>query len=78
MTSPGGKVCWWGSACNLVPTQLQSSYKIPGFRPVWIRHYQRFTILRMVAQRPVIVSPQMVSGALTNTQLKYDDLLIQR
>ncbi len=78
MTSPGGKVCWWGSACNLLASQLQGSYKIAGFRPVWIRHYQQFTIMRMVAQRPVVVSPQMVSAALTNTQLKYDDLLIQR
>lgn len=78
MTSPGGKLCWWGSACNLVPSRLQSSYRLPGFRPVWIRHFEQFTIMRMVAQHPVVVSPQMVSAALTNTQLKYDDLLIQR
>jgi mannosyltransferase len=78
MTSPGGKLCWWGSACNLVPTQLQSAYKLPGFRPVWIRHFDQFTILRLRAQRPVVVSPQMVSAALTNTNLIYDDLLLQR
>jgi hypothetical protein len=33
--------------------------------------------MRMVASRPLVVSPQMVSRALTNTQLKYDDLLLQ-
>jgi hypothetical protein len=33
--------------------------------------------MRMVASHPVLVSPQMVSSALTNTQLKYDDLLVQ-
>jgi mannosyltransferase len=70
--------CWWGSACNLVPSPLQPSYPIAGFRPVWVRHSHQFTILRMVASRPVVVSPQTVSRALTNTQLKYDDLLVQR
>jgi mannosyltransferase len=78
MTSPPGKLCWWGSACNLIPSQLQSSYRIPGFRPVWIRHFEQFTLMRMQAERPVVVSPQMVSSALTNTNLIYDDLLIQR
>jgi hypothetical protein len=70
--------CWWGSACNLVPSALQPSYRIPGFRATGIRHSHQFTILRMSASRPVTVSPQMVSRALTNTRLKYDDLLVQR
>jgi hypothetical protein len=78
MTSPGGKLCWWGSACNLVPSQLQRAYEISGFSPVWIRHFDQFTIMRLRAQRPVEISPQMVSSALTNTNLMYDDLLIQR
>jgi hypothetical protein len=69
--------CWWGSACNLVPTELQRSYPIPGFHVVWIRRSHQFTIMRMVAARPVVISPQMVSKALRNTQLKYDDLLVQ-
>jgi hypothetical protein len=70
--------CWWGSACNLVGTQLQARYAIPGFHAVWVRHSHQFTIMRMVAPRPVLLTPQMVSSALTNTQLKYDDLLVQR
>jgi mannosyltransferase len=69
--------CWWGSACNLVSTTLQPSYPIRGFHPVWIRHAHQFTILRMVASRPQVVSPQMISRALLGTQLKYDDLLVQ-
>ncbi len=69
--------CWWGSACNLIGTALQPSYPTSGFRTVWIRHSHQFTIMRMVAAHPVTVSPQMVSSALTNTQLKYDDLLVQ-
>jgi mannosyltransferase len=70
--------CWWGSACNLVSSALQPSYAIPGFRPVWTRHSHQFTIMRMVASRPVVLSPLAISTALTNTQLKYDDLLVQR
>jgi hypothetical protein len=69
--------CWWGSACNLVPSALQPTYLIRGFHPVWIRRTHQFTIVRMTATRPVVVSPQMVSSALRNTQLKYDDLLVQ-
>ncbi len=69
--------CWWGSACNLIGTALQPSYPIRGFRTVWVRHSHQFTVMRMVATHPVLVSPQMVSQAVTNTQLKFDDLLVQ-
>jgi len=69
--------CWWGSACNLISSQLQSTYPIAGFRPVSIRRSHQFTILRMVANRPVMLTPPMVSSALTNTKLIYDDLLVQ-
>jgi mannosyltransferase len=70
--------CWWGSGCNLIGTTLQSSYRIPGFHAVWIRHVYQFTILHMVAAHPVVVTPQMVSNALSETKLKYDDLLVQK
>jgi hypothetical protein len=33
--------------------------------------------MRMEAARPVKVTPQLVSAALTNTHLKFDDLLLQ-
>jgi mannosyltransferase len=69
--------CWWGAACNLVATALQPRYPLPGFRTIGIRHVHQFTILRMVSPRPLLLSPGVVSGALTSTQLKYDDLLVQ-
>ena len=62
MTSPPGKNCWWGSACALEASQLQSASKLPGLRPVWIRHFNQFTILRLRTQHPVVVSPQ-ISGS---------------
>jgi hypothetical protein len=69
--------CWWGSACNLTGSQLQAGYALPGFHVVWVRHVQQFTIMRLVSDRPVTLTPQQVSGALTNTKLIYDDLLVQ-
>jgi hypothetical protein len=78
IAAPRVYLCWWGAACNLTPSPLQAAYPIPGFHVSWVRHIYQFTIMRMVAARPVRLTPQVVSRALTNTRLKYDDLLLQR
>lgn len=78
ISAPRVNLCWWGAACNLTPSRLQRAYPIPGFHVAWIRRVYQFTVMRLVATRPVKLAPQMVSSALSNTQLKYDDLLIQR
>jgi hypothetical protein len=77
IAAPRVFLCWWGAACNLTPSPLQATYPIPGFHVAWIRHIYQFKVMRMVASRPVAVTPALVSGALTNTALKYDDLLLQ-
>jgi hypothetical protein len=77
IAAPRVYLCWWGAACNLTPSSLQASYPIPGFHVSAIRHIYQFTIMRLVAPRPVKITPQIVSRALTNTSLKYDDLLLQ-
>ena len=78
-TSPASSgFCWWGSACNLWPSHAQSSYPIPGFRPVSERHVLQFTVVRLVASHPVRVTPAEVSRALTTTHLVNDELLTQR
>ncbi len=78
IAAPRVNLCWWGAACNLTPSRLQRRYTLPGFRVIWTRHIYQFTIMRMVAAHQVSVTPQMISRALTNTSLKYDDLLLQR
>ncbi|MBV8733695.1 MAG: glycosyltransferase family 39 protein [Solirubrobacterales bacterium] len=78
IAAPRVYLCWWGAACNLAPTRLQSAYRIPGFHVAWIRHAYQFTIMRMVAARPVPLPPDAVSSALTETRLEHDDLLLQR
>jgi hypothetical protein len=76
---PSSGFCWWGSACNLWPSRMQSSYRIPGFRTVWRHRVYQFTVLHMVATSgPVLLTPATVSRALRTTRLRNDELLIQR
>ena len=78
-TSPASAgFCWWGSACNLWPSRAQSHYVLPGFREVSRRRELQFTVIRMVASRPVVVTPGEVSRTLTTTRLVNDELLTQR
>jgi 4-amino-4-deoxy-L-arabinose transferase-like glycosyltransferase len=79
MSSPQQPLCWWGAACNLIPSRLQASYPIAGMRAQWRRRVHRFTVLRLVSSNgPVQISPSQIAGALRTTTLRRDDLLVQR
>jgi hypothetical protein len=78
IAAPRERLCWWGAACNLSGSELQSAYPIPGFHPVAVRHAYQFTIMRLVAPRPVALSRLEVSRALSATTLARDELLLQR
>ncbi|HEX4008925.1 MAG TPA: glycosyltransferase family 39 protein [Solirubrobacteraceae bacterium] len=78
MVSPQQPLCWWGAACNLIPSQMQRRYDIPGFRIVSRRHVLQFTILRMVARRPVRLTRAEVARSLHTTSLRRDKLIYQR
>jgi hypothetical protein len=75
---PGQAACWWGAACNLFGSQIQNAYPIPGFRVVSRRQIGHFTLVRMVAARPELLTRAMVAAALTTTTLRRDSLLLQR
>jgi 4-amino-4-deoxy-L-arabinose transferase-like glycosyltransferase len=75
--APSQPLCWWGAACNLVPSQMQHSYDITGLRSVSRRHVLQWTILSMVARRPVLLSRQDVARALHTTSLHRDELIYQ-
>ncbi len=77
MRSPRQSDCWWGAECNLVASRMQSSYPIAGMRSVWVRHVGQFTIRRLIARRPVTLTPAGVSRALTATALSRDELMRQ-
>jgi hypothetical protein len=71
--------CWWGSACNLLASRMQSSYPIPGFRPVWRRHVYQFTVLHMVSvDGPVLVRAGQINRILRNTTMRRSELMVQR
>jgi uncharacterized membrane protein len=78
MSSPPQPLCWWGAACNLFPSQMQTSYRIPGFHELWLRRAHRFTVMRLVSTHPVTLTSEAVSRALRTTRLVHDELLLQR
>jgi hypothetical protein len=75
--SPQEDLCWWGAACNLIPSQMQHRYPIQGFHDDWRRHVRQFTILQMSSNRPLVLKPRGVSAALWTTMLRHDALLLQ-
>jgi 4-amino-4-deoxy-L-arabinose transferase-like glycosyltransferase len=79
-TSPStAGFCWWGSACNLWPSRMQTGYALPGFTAVSRATANQFTVLRMRASRgPAFVSARAVARALRTTRFQNDELLIQR
>lgn len=78
IAAPRVALCWWGAACNLSPSTMQSSYPVAGFHPVWRRRAYQFTVLRMVSRSPIALSSADVSRVLHTTTLRRDELLIQR
>ncbi len=78
ISAPRERLCWWGAACNLTPSQMQGSYPVPGFHELWVRHAFQFTVMRLVSDKPVVLTPAKVSRVLTTTTLRRDELLIQR
>jgi mannosyltransferase len=75
---PSNGFCWWGSACNLWPSQMQAAYDVRGFHEVWRRHALQFTILRLESPVPVRITPGEAARALHTTSFANDELLVQR
>ena len=78
ISSPQQNACWWGAACNLIPSELPRSVPIAGFRIVGPpQHIHQFSLLRLRARSPVRLTPRAVSAALTTTTLRRDELLLE-
>ena len=75
--SPQHPACWWGAACNLIPSRLQAAYAVPGFRVVGKERILQFTLLRLRSATPVHLTRHMVAQALTTTRLRRDALILQ-
>jgi hypothetical protein len=73
-----GWFCWWGSACNMSLSVLDTPMRIPGFRAAGpVTQVGRWSILRLRAPVPTRITPREVSTALTTTLLPFDGLLFQ-
>lgn len=77
VVSPSQPLCWWGAACNLIPSAMQRRYAIAGFHPVARRHVLQWTILTLDARRPVRLTRGDVARALHTTSLRHDELIYQ-
>lgn len=77
-TAPRVHLCWWGAACNLSGTEMQAAYDVPGFHVLWRKRFAQFSVMRLVADSPTLVTPHRMSRALTNTRFADDELLVQR
>jgi hypothetical protein len=78
ISAPRVNLCWWGAACNLSGSQMQSSYALAGFHVLWRRQAFQFSVMRLVSPTPVALTRAEVSRALTTTRFGRDELLIQR
>ena len=77
MSAPQEPLCWWGAACNLIPSRMQRRYAVRDFHAAWTRHELQFTIKRLIARRPVLLTPARVARALHATRLRRDVLELQ-
>jgi 4-amino-4-deoxy-L-arabinose transferase-like glycosyltransferase len=67
--TPGGWFCWWGSTCNLVPSALDTSIRIPGFRPDGpVLQEGQFSVLRLRAAAAVRLTPRVVARAVRRSE----------
>jgi len=72
-----GGFCWWGSACNLIPSTLSRSYRIPGFRVTSRTHFEQFHVLKLVSEQPTTVTRESIAQAVQHPRLLHDSLLLQ-
>ena len=62
--------CWWGSACNLLDSDLRSWIRVPGLQPVGrVLHADQFSILRMRSAGPLYLRRRVVKRAFASSRL---------
>jgi 4-amino-4-deoxy-L-arabinose transferase-like glycosyltransferase len=70
-TPSGGWFCWWGSACNLLSSKLDTSIRVPGFHRYGpVLRVNQFSILRLRSKATVRLTPKLVARALARAPLK--------
>jgi hypothetical protein len=68
--APHGWFCWWGSACNLLPSELDTSIRVRGFHRYGpVLRAGQFSILRLRSDRTIRLTPEKISRALAKAPL---------
>lgn len=66
-----GWFCWWGSACNLLSSKLDTSIRVPGFhRDGPVLRINQFSIFRLRSAATLDLKPEVVAQALARAPLK--------
>jgi hypothetical protein len=66
-----GWFCWWGSACNLLSSKLDTSIHVHGFhRDGPVLRVNQFSVLRLRAATPVRLTPNLVSRTIAKAPIK--------
>jgi mannosyltransferase len=67
----GGWFCWWGSECNLLASDLDTSIRVPGFhRAGPVLRVGQFSILRLRSATSVRLTPRLISRALAKAPVQ--------
>jgi len=70
--------CWWGAECNIKRSQIYRGIRIPGFRDDHrLLHAGQFTVLRLIARRPLGVTWGELFGAMVPTHEDGWAMLVQ-
>jgi hypothetical protein len=73
---PNAWFCWWGAACNMVPSPLDTALRVRGFHPdPRVLQVEQFSVLRLRAPTPVRVTPSMVARAVGRTHQRVHSYL---
>ena len=74
-----GWFCWWGSACNLLSSELDTSIRVRGFhRQGPVLRFNQFSILRLRSAHPVRLTPGAISRALARAPIRDGQRSLQR
>ncbi|MGI8903034.1 MAG: glycosyltransferase family 39 protein [Solirubrobacteraceae bacterium] len=66
-----GWFCWWGSACNLLSSKLDTSIRVRGlYRDGPVLHVDQFSILRLRSAAGVRLTPPAVLRAVARAPLR--------
>lgn len=70
-TPDAGWFCWWGAACNLLSSKLDTRIRVRGFRRAGpVLYVNQFSILRLRSAHTIRLTPEEISHALARAPMR--------